>query len=78
MITFLVSITLLVAGYFTYGKYINKMFGADPLRPTPATEMADGVDYQTLKPWKMTQSLLLHLEFVWIKIRLLQVLCKVY
>lgn len=53
MITFLVSITLLVAGYFTYGKYINKMFGADPLRPTPATEMADGVDYQTLKPWKI-------------------------
>lgn len=53
MITFLVSITLLVAGYFTYGKYINKMFGADPARTTPAIEMADGVDYQVLKPWRI-------------------------
>ena len=53
MITFLVSITLLVAGYFTYGKYINKMFGADPARTTPAIEMADEVDYQVLKPWRI-------------------------
>lgn len=53
MITFLVSITVLIAGYFTYGKFIDKFFGADPNRKTPAVEMADGVDYQVLKPWKI-------------------------
>lgn len=53
MITFLISITVLIAGYFTYGKFIDKFFGADPKRTVPAIEMADGVDYQVLKPWKI-------------------------
>ena len=53
MITFLISITVLIAGYFTYGKFIDKFFGADPNRKTPAVEMADGVDYQVIKPWKI-------------------------
>ena len=53
MITFLISITVLIAGYFTYGKFIDKFFGADPKRSVPAIEMADGVDYQVLKPWKI-------------------------
>lgn len=53
MITFLISITILIAGYFTYGKFIDKFFGADSQRKTPAIEMADGVDYQVLKPWKI-------------------------
>lgn len=53
MITFLVSITLLIAGYFTYGKFLDKFFGADPDRKTPAVEMEDGVDYKVIKPWKI-------------------------
>lgn len=53
MITFLVSITLLVAAYFTYGKFINRFIGADPKRKTPAETMADGVDYQVISPWKI-------------------------
>lgn len=53
MITFLISITVLIAGYFTYGKFIDKFFGADSKRSVPAIEMADGVDYQVLKPWKI-------------------------
>ena len=53
MITFLISITVLIAGYFTYGKFIDRFFGADPNRPVPAVEMADGVDYQVIKPWKI-------------------------
>lgn len=53
MITFLISITILIAGYFTYGKFLDKFFGADPQRKTPAIEMADGVDYQVIKPWKI-------------------------
>lgn len=53
MITFLFSITVLIAGYFTYGKFLDKFFGADPRRMTPAIELADGVDYQVIKPWKI-------------------------
>ena len=53
MITFLISITLLIAGYFIYGKFIDKFFGADSKRGVPAIEMADGVDYQVIKPWKI-------------------------
>ncbi|ASE35371.1 carbon starvation protein A [Mammaliicoccus sciuri] len=45
MITFLVSIVLLVIGYFTYGKYIEKMFGVKDERPTPAHDQRDNIDF---------------------------------
>ncbi|MDR2497442.1 MAG: carbon starvation protein A [Tannerellaceae bacterium] len=45
MITFLLSIVLLVGGYFIYGAIVERLFGADPKRATPAQEMSDGVDY---------------------------------
>lgn len=45
MITFLVSIVLLIVGYFTYGKYVEKVFGQNEKRPTPAYVNGDGVDY---------------------------------
>ncbi|ARK29565.1 carbon starvation CstA family protein [Halalkalibacter krulwichiae] len=45
MITFLVSIALLIIAYFTYGKFIERMFGVKEARPTPAYSMKDGVDY---------------------------------
>ncbi len=45
MITFLVSIVLLIVGYFTYGKYVEKVFGHNESRPTPAYVNSDGVDY---------------------------------
>lgn len=45
MITFLVCIVLLIVGYFTYGKYVEKVFGKKESRPTPAYVNADGVDY---------------------------------
>lgn len=44
MITFLACIALLIVGYFTYSKIVDKMFGSDD-RPTPAVSMTDGVDY---------------------------------
>lgn len=49
MITFLLSIVALVIGYFIYGAFIEKVFGIDTSRPTPATTQADGVDYVPLK-----------------------------
>ncbi|MBK5194375.1 MAG: hypothetical protein JJE07_14490, partial [Flavobacteriaceae bacterium] len=45
MITFFISIVALVLGYIFYGKLVEKIFGADKDRKTPAMSMADGVDY---------------------------------
>ncbi|WP_144701028.1 carbon starvation CstA family protein [Fictibacillus phosphorivorans] len=45
MITFLVSIVLLVIGYFTYGKYVERVFGVKQERKTPAYAQEDGIDY---------------------------------
>ena len=53
MITFLVCITALVAGFFIYGRFVDRFFGSDPSRKTPAETMADGVDYIKLPTWKV-------------------------
>ena len=53
MISFILGIVLLFLGYFIYGKIVEKMFGVDANRPTPATTMADGVDYVPMKPWRI-------------------------
>ena len=45
MITFIASILLLIVGYFTYGTFIERVFGVKEERKTPAYTMADGVDY---------------------------------
>jgi len=45
MITFFVSIILLFGGYFLYGKLVERIFGVQADRPTPACERTDGVDY---------------------------------
>ncbi|WP_430933915.1 carbon starvation CstA family protein [Saccharicrinis sp. 156] len=48
MITFFICIAVLVAAYFIYGGFIEKQFGADPDRPTPAITQHDGVDFVPL------------------------------
>ena len=53
MITFLISIALLVAGYFLYGRFTERFVGADPSRMTPAYELQDGVDFQPMATWKV-------------------------
>lgn len=53
MITFLISIALLVAGYFLYGRFVERFVGADPSRKTPAYELQDGVDFQPMATWKV-------------------------
>ncbi|AOM83849.1 carbon starvation CstA family protein [Salisediminibacterium beveridgei] len=45
MITFLLAIGLLIIGYFTYGKFVEKVFGVQEERVTPAMSEGDGVDY---------------------------------
>lgn len=51
MLTFLLSLAILIGGYFTYGTFVKKVFKPDENRPTPACSMADGVDYVPLG-WK--------------------------
>ncbi len=52
MISFTLSLVLLVIGYCVYGKIIERIFGPDG-RKTPAIEKADGVDYVVLPGWKI-------------------------
>lgn len=51
MITFFGAIILLIVGYFVYGTIVEKIFGADPDRKTPAYAKSDGVDYVPMD-WK--------------------------
>ena len=51
MVSFLIALTVLVIGYFTYGRLAEKVFGPDD-RKTPAIAINDGVDCVPLKTWK--------------------------
>lgn len=53
MISFTIAVIILIAGYFTYGVFVSKVFGQDPKRVTPVHTMADGVDYVKLPAWKI-------------------------
>ena len=53
MISFVLSLLLLVGGYWIYGWFVARTFGEDHNRPTPVSTMADGVDYVELPPWKI-------------------------
>ena len=53
MTTFLISLVILIGGYFIYGKLTEKIFGTDPRHPTPATTQADGVDFVVMPTWKV-------------------------
>jgi carbon starvation protein CstA len=49
MISFVLSILALILGYIFYGALVEKIFGANPDRKTPALTMTDGVDYVPMK-----------------------------
>lgn len=53
MITFICCLAFLIAGYFIYGSFIERMFGMDPSRKTPAYTCQDGVDYIPMSSWKV-------------------------
>ena len=53
MVTFTVALVLLVLGYVVYGGFVNRVFGADPKRVTPAFTNNDGVDYIPMSTWKI-------------------------
>lgn len=51
MVSFLIALTVLGIGYFTYGRLAEKVFGPDD-RKTPAIAINDGVDCVPLRTWK--------------------------
>lgn len=53
MITFLIAIAALIIGYIVYGRLVEKIFGIEPDRQTPALAQTDGVDYVPLPAWRI-------------------------
>ena len=53
MLSFVLSIVALVLGYILYGSFVDRIFGPDPSRKTPAITKADGVDYIAMPTWKV-------------------------
>ena len=53
MILFLTSLILLILGYFTYAKVVEKIWGVDENFETPAVKLNDGVDYVQMPLWRI-------------------------
>lgn len=53
MLSFTISLLLLILGYLIYGKFVSRIFGPDPSRPTPAVANRDGVDFIPMPTWKV-------------------------
>ena len=51
MISFCLALFVLLIGFLTYGRVVEKVFGPDD-RKTPAIEINDGVDCMPMKTWK--------------------------
>ena len=44
------GLVILIAGYFVYGRLLERWLGLDPERPTPAHVLGDRIDYVPAKP----------------------------
>lgn len=53
MITFLICLALLVAAYFTYGRYLERVCRIDPTADVPSRRLYDGVDYVPMPRWRV-------------------------
>lgn len=53
MISFFISIGVLISAYFIYGSIVERVFGVQPERETPASRLKDGVDFIVLPNWKV-------------------------
>ncbi|MEI3005906.1 MAG: carbon starvation CstA family protein [Victivallales bacterium] len=51
MFWFLGGIILLIVGYFTYGRFVERILEPDD-RETPAKKFCDGVDFVVIPNWK--------------------------
>lgn len=53
MVTFIISLILLILGYVVYGAFVDRIFGSDPQRRTPCYTSNDGIDYMPMPTWKV-------------------------
>jgi carbon starvation protein CstA len=53
MVILLSCIALLIVGYFTYSRVVDRIFAPDPQRETVAISAPDGVDALPLPTWKV-------------------------
>ncbi len=53
MLFFFACVGLLIAGYFVYGTFVDKIFEPDENRTTPAIALQDGIDYMPMPRWKL-------------------------
>ena len=51
MISLILAFVVLIAGYFLYGRVVEKVFAPDD-RKTPAFTKQDGVDFMPMPTWK--------------------------
>ena len=51
MLLFLAGLAILIAGYFTYGRLVEKILAPDD-REVPAVTLNDGVDFVVMPKWK--------------------------
>ncbi|MDO5707653.1 MAG: carbon starvation protein A [Andreesenia angusta] len=50
---FILGIIILIVGYFTYSKIVERVFEIDQVSETPAIRLQDNVDYVPMKPAKI-------------------------
>lgn len=53
MIAFLISLAVLIGGYFIYGLIVDRIMGSDSKHPMPAITRRDDIDYRPLPAWKV-------------------------
>lgn len=53
MITFAICLVVLVASYFLYGKFLDRVVGIDPAADVPSKTHYDGIDYIPLPRWRI-------------------------
>lgn len=52
MLTFVICLILLVAAYFTYGRYLERVCKIDGAAAVPSNRLYDGVDYVPMPRWR--------------------------
>lgn len=53
MISFSIALVALLVGYLVYGTLVERVFGIEPERKTPAYMKTDGVDYTPMSRWRV-------------------------
>lgn len=52
MTSFLISLAVLIGGYFIYGTIVDRIMGTDRKRPMPCDTHRDGIDFIPMPAWK--------------------------